>query len=54
MAEPRLFTLEEANALVPTLKRLVGRQMLRQTEIEDRLRSLSRATGKVPQDSRNR
>jgi hypothetical protein len=50
MAEPRIFTLEEANALVPTLKRLVGRQMLRQTEIEDRLRSLSRATGKVPQD----
>ena len=50
MAEPRLFTLEEANALVPTLKRLVGRQMLRQTEIEDRLRSLTRAAGKVPHD----
>jgi len=40
MAQPRLFTLEEANALVPTLHRLVGRQMLRQAEIEDRLRQL--------------
>src|SRR6478735_8679221 len=50
MAEPRLFTLEEATALVPTLHRLVGRQMLRQSEIEDRLRQLSKATGKIPRD----
>ncbi len=50
MAEPRLFTLEEVNALVPTLHRLVGRQMLRQSEIEDRLRLLSKATGKVPRE----
>jgi hypothetical protein len=46
MAQPRVFTLEEANALVPTLHRLVGRQMLRQTEIEDRLRLLTRAAGR--------
>lgn len=46
MAQPRVFTLEEANALVPTLHRLVGRQMLRQTEIEDRLRQLTRAAGR--------
>src|SRR6476620_4887372 len=45
MAQPRLFTLEEANALVPTLHRLVGRQMLRQGEIEDRLRQLKRVAG---------
>jgi len=45
MPQPRLFTLEEANALVPTLHRLVGRQMLRQAEIEDRLRQLKRAAG---------
>src|SRR5215510_490023 len=45
MAQPRLFTLEEANALVPTLHRLVGRQMLRQAEIEDRLRQLKRVAG---------
>ena len=58
MVEPRVFTLEEANALVPTLHRLVGRQMLRQTEIEDRLRRLARAAGRslhdleiTPQDS---
>jgi hypothetical protein len=50
MAEPRLFTLEEANALVPTLHRLVGRQMLRQSEIEDRLRQLTKAAGQVPRD----
>ena len=50
MGEPRIFTLEEANALVPTLQRLVGRQMLRQTEIEERLRKLTRAGGKPVQD----
>ena len=48
MAQPRVFTLEEANALVPTLHRLVGRQMLRQTEIEERLRKLARAAGHAP------
>ena len=50
MAQPRVFTLEEANALVPTLHRLVGRQMLRQTEIEERLRKLARAAGHAPRD----
>src|SRR6267142_2837968 len=45
MVQPRLFTLEEANALVPTLHRLVSRQMLRQTEIEERLRQLKRVAG---------
>jgi hypothetical protein len=50
MAEPRLFTLEEANALVPTLHRLVGRQLLRQSEIEDRLRQLTKAAGQVLRD----
>jgi hypothetical protein len=50
MSQPRIFTLEEANALVPTLQRLVGRQMLRQTEIDERLRKLTRAGGKPVQD----
>ena len=50
MAEPRVFTLEEANALVPTLHRLVGRQMLRQAEIEDRLSKLARAAGRRLRD----
>jgi len=50
MAQPRVFTLEEANALVPTLHRLVGRQMLRQSEIEDRLRRLTRLVGRNLQD----
>jgi hypothetical protein len=50
MVPSRLFTLEEANALVPTLHRLVGRQILRQAEIEDRLRLLARASGGVACD----
>jgi len=50
MPQPRVFTLEEANALVPMLNRLVGRQMLRQTEIEDRLRQLTRAAGRDVHD----
>jgi hypothetical protein len=50
MVPSRLFTLEEANALVPTLHRLVGRQILRQAEIEDRLRLLAQASGSVDCD----
>jgi hypothetical protein len=50
MVPSRLFTLEEANALVPTLHRLVGRQILRQAEIEDRLRLLANASGSVACD----
>jgi hypothetical protein len=50
MTPTRIFTLEEANALVPTLRRLVGRQILRQTEIEDRLRLLASASGSTDCD----
>jgi hypothetical protein len=50
MVPSRLFTLEEANSLVPTLHRLVGRQILRQAEIEDRLRLLARASGSIACD----
>jgi hypothetical protein len=50
MVPSRLFTLEEANALVPTLQRLVGRQILRQAEIEDRLRLLAHASGNLACD----
>jgi hypothetical protein len=50
MASPRLFTLEEVNALVPTLDQLVGRQVQRRTEIEDGLRQLAQAAGHLPRD----
>ena len=50
MGPARHFTLEEANALVPKLGELVGRQMSRRTEIEERLRKLAGAAGRVPRD----
>jgi hypothetical protein len=44
-----VFSLEEANALIPRLKQLVGRQLERQFEIEARLRSLARCLGHIPE-----
>jgi len=49
-SDPKLFTLEEASALVPTLRDLVGKQLARRAEIEERLRSLAAATGEVPSE----
>jgi hypothetical protein len=46
--EPQFFTLEAANALVPQLRDIVGRQLARRSEIEERLRALASATGEVP------
>jgi hypothetical protein len=46
--EPQFFTLEAANALVPQLRNLVGKQLVRRTEIEERLKALAVATGEVP------
>ncbi|WP_394825301.1 DUF2203 domain-containing protein [Pendulispora albinea] len=48
--EREVFTIEAANALVPTLSALVTRQFGRRTEIEDRLKSLSALVGEVPSD----
>jgi hypothetical protein len=46
--EPQYFTLEAANALVPQLRDIVGRQLVRRNEIEERLKALANATGEVP------
>ena len=46
--EPQFFTLEAANALVPLLRDIVGRQLSRRAEIEERLRMLAAATGEEP------
>ncbi len=44
-ADARVMTIEEANALVPALSQLVGRQMLRASEIELRLGRLRKLGG---------
>jgi hypothetical protein len=46
--EPRIFTIEEVNALIPTLSSLVARQLVQQSEIERGLGELARLTGEVP------
>jgi len=46
--DPRIFTIEEVDALIPTLSRLIGVQLGQQDEIRQRLGSLARATGKLP------
>jgi hypothetical protein len=47
--DARVFTLEAANALVPTLSELVGRQLERRSAIEQLLAKLGRELGDVPE-----
>jgi hypothetical protein len=47
-SSPQLFTLEEANALVPRLSALVEAQVARRTAIEERLEQLSARLGSLP------
>src|SRR5580658_5259629 len=47
-AESPLFTLEEVNALLPRLKRLVAEQMERRSSIEDQLGELAKTLGALP------
>ena len=49
MAEQRIFTIEEVDALIPSLNELLGRQFVAQKEIEARLTELARLTGSLPQ-----
>lgn len=44
------LSIEEANALVPKLAELVGRQLARRSDIETRLRVLASVTGEVPSE----
>lgn len=48
-ADPRVFTLEEANALLPRLNALCARQHDRRSSIELRLLDLARQTGSPPE-----
>ena len=49
MSEQRIFTIEEVDALIPSLNELLGRQFVAQKEIESRLTELARLTGSLPQ-----
>ena len=48
-AEPRVFTLEEANALLPRINALCVRQLERRTTIEQQLLELAKTTGSPPE-----
>lgn len=50
MADRPVFSLEAANALVPELRSLVGRQLDRRHDIESRLKSLAALLGEVPNE----
>jgi hypothetical protein len=45
MTTPRIFTIEEVDALIPELSRRVGMQLALGAEIEGLVRKLSRETG---------
>jgi hypothetical protein len=47
-SSPQVFTLEEANALVPRLNALIATQVGRRTAIEERLDRLAKRLGSVP------
>ncbi|MGA3123237.1 MAG: DUF2203 domain-containing protein [Polyangiaceae bacterium] len=49
---PTVFTIEEANALLPRLKALVGAQMDRRSEIERGLERLAQRIGTAPDSVR--
>ncbi|HEV8245025.1 MAG TPA: DUF2203 domain-containing protein [Polyangiaceae bacterium] len=45
---PRVFTIAEVNALIPSLSQLVAEQLLEQSAIEQGLGELTRLTGSSP------
>ena len=45
---PRVFTIEEVEALIPTLAHLVTAQLQQQGDIEQRLAELARLAGGLP------
>ncbi len=48
MSEPRVFSVEEVEALIPSLSRIIGDQFLIQSEIERGIARLAETSGKVP------
>lgn len=49
MTQPRVFTLEEANSLLPRVNALVAQQLDRRSAIEERLLVLAERTGVPPE-----
>jgi hypothetical protein len=50
MPDREVFTLEEVNAKIPTLRGIVGEQLLRRAAIQERLTSLGDLTDEIPDD----
>jgi hypothetical protein len=50
MPDREVFTLEEVNAKIPTLREIVGGQLARRAAIQDRLTSLGNLTDEIPDD----
>jgi hypothetical protein len=50
MSDREVFTLEEVNAKIPTLRGIVGEQLLRRVAIQERLSSLGDLTDEIPDD----
>src|SRR5580658_5535518 len=50
MPDREVFTLEEVNAKIPTLRGIVGEQLSRRAAIQERLASLGELTDDIPED----
>lgn len=53
MSSPRVFTVQEVDALIPELNARVGQQLLLRREIDEDLRRLETLTGSQPQHLRS-
>jgi hypothetical protein len=50
MTSPQVFTLEAVNAMVPRLRDIVGRQLVRRSDIETKIRALGEVLGTMPDE----
>jgi hypothetical protein len=50
MAEPKIHTLEEVNAKIPTLRVIVGIQLSRRATIQEKLTALGELVDDIPDD----
>jgi hypothetical protein len=50
MAEQKIYTLEEVNSKIPSLRAIVGRQLSRRAAIEEKLTVLGNLVDDIPDD----
>jgi hypothetical protein len=50
MAEQKIYTLEEVNAKIPSLRAIVGRQLSRRATIQEKLTALGNLIDDIPED----